>query len=63
MLLVTGTVSGQDISNNSLDAINSQVAAKARLFCKYVTHVWASAGEKGAVCESQKGDIIRNRGS
>ena len=61
MLLASVTVSGQDISNCSLDAINSQVAAKARLFCKYVVAVGSSAGQEGDAGEAQKGDIIRNR--
>ena len=61
IMSISSYIQAQDINSYHLEAINSQVAAKARLFCKYVVAVGSSAGQKGAVPEAQKLDITRNR--
>lgn len=51
----------QTLNDANIDAIKKQVEAKAKTFCKYVVAVGTSPGQKGAVSEEVKNDIVRNQ--
>lgn len=51
----------QGINEANVNTIISQVNSRAKTFCEYVVAVGTTPGQPGAVSESQKSDIIRNR--
>lgn len=60
LMMISGVAHAQDI-NNDIQAINAQVQALARLFCKYVVAVGSTPGQPGAVSDAQKAAIINDK--
>jgi len=61
LLLSVNVSFAQTLNDTNIKAINKQVEAKAKTFCKYVVSVGTSPGQKGAVADDVKLDIIRNQ--
>ena len=51
----------QSLNETNIGAIKKQVEAKAKTFCKYVVAIGTSPGQKGAVADDVKLDMIRNQ--